>query len=266
MRQWRVPEIFLGALLAVSIFALGFSLSSPAPKQPASVERSEQAGQEDLSAFWHRTSDDPVALYTVLLTLFTAVLAVSTGFLWWETRRSVRLTRELHTAEQRPWLSLKLKSVTQVLKRDNYAEINYRPIVANVGHAPAFDVHAFHGLMRDFDASPKPNFDLFIQQSVKTYAEPSRERSGVVFPDREPDERSVQMVGEYRNTPQNMVGKYYLLFICIFYRAEPGGDVHHTASLYRLELVGGDFTSPDVVFSSSAEERPFESMGVNSAT
>ncbi|MBI4923850.1 MAG: hypothetical protein HY834_19110 [Devosia nanyangense] len=207
-----------------------------------------------------------VAFATVFLMVFTGTLFWSTLGLWRATKDGIDLAEKAHASEQRPWLSLKLKSVTQLLKRVNYAEITYRPLVANVGRTPAFDVHAYHMLIRDFDGSPKANFELFMADSRTSYIEPSRERSGVVFPDGRPDESSEQTVGEYKGTPQTMVGRFHLLFLCVFYRFEPEGELHRTASVYRLDLVGGDFTSPNIVFSSRAEDRPFQSIGFNSAT
>lgn len=207
-----------------------------------------------------------VAAGTIAIAAFTYALWRSTYLLWKEARDAANLTLKLHEAEQRPWLSFGLTSTLQTLRRDNYAEVTYLPVIRNVGHSPAFDARVYHALMRDFDSDPGPNFDLFVANSKETHNAPGRDRrSAVVWPEMDAPQARGETVEEHRGTPQTMLGRFYLLFICLCYRAKWDGDIHTTATLYRLDLVSGDFTSGEISFGADSEERPRFHMGFNVA-
>jgi hypothetical protein len=81
--RFRTPEIFLGAFLAVAIFATGMLFASSFvsqlarhdQRQTATVDSAKEAVKH---GFWEKTADDPVAYFTLWLVGFTGVLAVST--------------------------------------------------------------------------------------------------------------------------------------------------------------------------------------------
>src|SRR6266704_1016108 len=78
----RVPEIFLGAFLAVAVFAMGMLFASsfaPPDRHNEQQTASETSTKEGVKhGFWGKTADDPVAYFTLWLVGFTGVLAVST--------------------------------------------------------------------------------------------------------------------------------------------------------------------------------------------
>jgi hypothetical protein len=70
--RFRVPEIFLGAFLAVAVFAMGMMFSSQNSRQLAqtnSPEKSEQAADHkgEPKGFWRTASADPLAAFTLAL-------------------------------------------------------------------------------------------------------------------------------------------------------------------------------------------------------
>ena len=137
----------------------------PAPT-PFSVHG--QANQQLPETFWRKTFDDPVATFTLWLTVMTAILAVSTIGLWivtWLGARkqardmgrslhhsaaaaraastSNRLTRELFSAEQRPWIYIDIVDQEQPrFGEDGNLYANLKFVVKNNGKSSAFKAAA----------------------------------------------------------------------------------------------------------------------------
>src|SRR5947209_15771071 len=79
-------------ILTLVILAVSFGMNLRKPVEPeraggAQIEHGEQKKREH---FWQRTLDDPVAMFTLVLTAFTGILAVYTGVMGHATRRLVR--------------------------------------------------------------------------------------------------------------------------------------------------------------------------------
>jgi hypothetical protein len=108
MRRFRFPKIVLGFLLAASLWAV-VSVAQP-PPQDQHIEKAESRTDangsqhkiaktfgERLSIIWERTWDDPVAFYTFILGIFTALLATVSlaqiGFLL-RADKTARITAE----------------------------------------------------------------------------------------------------------------------------------------------------------------------------
>jgi hypothetical protein len=84
MLRFRIPEIFLGAFLAVAIFATGILFSSqyfPQTTQANGTEKSSQSAENksDPKGFWEGVTTDPVAAFTLGLVL---VGAFQVGLFW----------------------------------------------------------------------------------------------------------------------------------------------------------------------------------------
>jgi hypothetical protein len=88
--KFRVPEIILGALLAVAVFAMGAlfasSKHSDAPQQNHAAQTTEAKGSQGHEAKSLWIPDDATGFFTLWIAAFTGVLAVSTIFLWRSTR------------------------------------------------------------------------------------------------------------------------------------------------------------------------------------
>jgi hypothetical protein len=64
--RFRIPELFLGAFLAVAIFAMGILFSSQYSRQTTQAngtEKSSQSteGKSEPKGFWEGVTTDPVA-------------------------------------------------------------------------------------------------------------------------------------------------------------------------------------------------------------
>lgn len=85
--RFRTPELFLGALLAIAIFAVGMLFASSPPLQPQNNNQttaSQQSPQEkkpknheSAQSLW--VPIDSVGLYTLVLAVFTGLLAIVAG-------------------------------------------------------------------------------------------------------------------------------------------------------------------------------------------
>jgi hypothetical protein len=88
--KFRIPEIFLGAFLAVAIFAMGYVIAlsnhPDTPQQNYTAQTAETKSQKDLT-------DARLADYTFLLALFTGLLAASTIGLWIVTNKAAEAAK-----------------------------------------------------------------------------------------------------------------------------------------------------------------------------
>lgn len=95
--------VAIALLLACgSAYASAPPTKNPSQQPAATSAAREKNEQKPSESFWRRTIDDPVDLYTALLTIFTGVLAVSTIGLWKSTnkdsKRQAKETRQLERA------------------------------------------------------------------------------------------------------------------------------------------------------------------------
>jgi hypothetical protein len=87
----RLHKVFLSLLFLVDIFLVGSIGYSQFPGEVV-VQAEQKNGatkdyrKEKEKTFWQKAFDDPVAVFTGVLTAFTGVLAWSTYFLWRATR------------------------------------------------------------------------------------------------------------------------------------------------------------------------------------
>lgn len=70
--RFRIPELFLGALLAIAIFSMGILFSSQYPGQstqnpPAEKSQQTATNKGEPKGFWETAATDPVAAFTLCL-------------------------------------------------------------------------------------------------------------------------------------------------------------------------------------------------------
>jgi uncharacterized membrane protein len=85
--KFRVHEIFLGVFLAVAVFAMGFLFASSVSPQPQNGKETAASQQQaadkkienhtETQSLWVPT--DSVGLYTLVLAVFTGLLAIVSG-------------------------------------------------------------------------------------------------------------------------------------------------------------------------------------------
>jgi len=89
----------IGIFLSLIAFSLGsvFGLQEPVQQlQPSPQTQQKETESPSGETFWQRATTDPVAFFTLWLTVFTAVLAISTIGLWVVTwRASVAQARDM---------------------------------------------------------------------------------------------------------------------------------------------------------------------------
>ena len=83
MLRFRIPDIFLGAILGVAtlgfaIFAMGFVLGSsqysghPTQSQGPEKTNGSESNNEQQEPWWQRAATDPIAVFTLCLVLVGA--------------------------------------------------------------------------------------------------------------------------------------------------------------------------------------------------
>jgi hypothetical protein len=91
--KFRTPELFLGAFLAVAIFAMGMLFASskysetPQQNNPNQTSETKSYESHQSKAIW--IPEDATGFFTLWIAAFTAVLAISTIGLWASTRRGI---------------------------------------------------------------------------------------------------------------------------------------------------------------------------------
>lgn len=197
-------EVLLIAFSFWLFVALPFLNSTPqrSDQHQAAQYTSETSGTENKpkEPFWQRATDDPVAVFTLALVIFTFVLAVSTIGLWIVTwRAGVRqskdmlgaiaaaeaankLNREHFILGERPWLKPEIKIASPLYFDGKSATITLEVTVKNVGRTPAFKVHPF--VWVHYDGTGLGPIELHRQYSQNIKKFPMREADSgrVLFP------------------------------------------------------------------------------------
>jgi hypothetical protein len=129
--KFRFPELIVGVLLAVAVFAMGMFFSSQPPQNKApdqhTAEATKQVGPPS-------TADERIADYTLALAWLTGVLAVSTVALWGVTVLTLRHSRETAERQLRAYIGISLKTAPNIqVDTDPRAVFAYK----NFGQTPA---------------------------------------------------------------------------------------------------------------------------------
>jgi hypothetical protein len=134
-----VPLAVLAAVL-LAIAALA-AIESSQSQQESDANRSAEAATigkiTPPETFWERTTRDPVAFYTLVLTIFTGVLAAGTFALWHVTDKTLRHAEESGERQLRAYVWLDATEIRDVgVGSKPYVKIQMR----NAGQTPAHDV------------------------------------------------------------------------------------------------------------------------------
>ncbi len=183
----------------VLIVAFLFGAEHPhGPKIASSQEHASEAATkaEQHKSVWERTADDPVALFTLVLSIFTGLLVVVTGGLIWVGWRQVRLSKELADRQirdteilQRAYISVEPAGLRE--HRDREDRIHPSVIFRNVGHLPARQVrwNSNNSAKRDDITGEFPDIG-----DAKTFPidDPGEKEGAIVLP---PGTGSLQQIG-----------------------------------------------------------------------
>lgn len=131
--KFRIPELFLGIILAVAVFESGFVFASLTQTQTTTTS----AAQEPSSELATPGADDRIADYTLWLMVFTGALGVATIGLWFTTYIGIRNQSRDIRVLQRAYLAIESGGIDPLLRNDtSVVHIS----VVNVGHLPAREV------------------------------------------------------------------------------------------------------------------------------
>ena len=147
MRRFFYPLIFLialaGIILGGSLEATFFSpvehdwnAQACAQGDKVACEKAHDKCEE--RAFWERTYCEPVAAFTLFLTIFTGILAVSTIGLWFATQSILRDAGVTSRKELRAYVGVESVTITDA----HSAGIKIIIMFRNYGQTPAYDPYA----------------------------------------------------------------------------------------------------------------------------
>jgi hypothetical protein len=171
MRRFVLPGIVLGALLACAIFAMGLVVSSTRSPQPVSAHRNQATQQKQQQAqpaksFWQRTTDDPIAFFTLWITLFTGASVISNIGLWIVTGRTLTHNQQTDERELRAYVHIENVSMIRIDAEED------DPVIAikfkNYGQTPAYQVR--NRSSATFSFIDRPNIDS-IKDKVVNYSD-----------------------------------------------------------------------------------------------
>jgi hypothetical protein len=153
-QKFPIPEILLGAMLATALFSIGFVFG---------LSQGQGGKVEEPQTFWQGLIKDPSAAVTAF---FTAVLSVSTIFLWRATHKTAQIAERSLTELDRPWLFL---AGVRIQRREG----PHDPIVPNnffvsftwknVGRSPAIIVDCIVKFAEKSALQPRPDYSNFIE-------------------------------------------------------------------------------------------------------
>jgi hypothetical protein len=189
-RAWRRPTYRAIALLALIIVAIAAGF----PNWPQGQGERQTAGktqeqQPDSIPSWVRwmttkTADDPIALFTLVLTLSTVGLWIVTwrsgieqGMLTRralaESRRSANIAERAFIADERAWLKIEVLTEYAALSFDGGARYSVGLWLRNIGRTPALNIECSVWLL-----AQEPDSDIRIKH--KALCDDMKTRGGIL--------------------------------------------------------------------------------------
>ena len=98
----------------------------------------KSADNKDKEPFWQRATSDPVAVFTLILTAFTGILAWATYSLWKATQQLVIGAENTSERQLRAYVTLDRIMTNKVMNVDGQiVSISFQPIFVNSGQTIA---------------------------------------------------------------------------------------------------------------------------------
>ncbi len=133
LNRHKIPDVVLGALLAVAIFALGFAFKSS--RQPPTNEQAASDTKRGGGIVAPEQSGNKLTDW--LLVLFSGLLFGSTALLWNANNRSAKIAERALTELEAPFVSIKINAPGLEIKGPNVTFGILQYCVANYGRTPA---------------------------------------------------------------------------------------------------------------------------------
>ena len=243
MRKITEGQLALGSLFAFALWifvALPFLYAVPRydyPHDHGSQQTTDtgSAQHKPKEPFWERATDDPVAVFTLALVVFTFVLAASTIGLWIVTAQGVGNQAKDTRILQRAYISVEPDGLHPYAK--SHACIT-TVIITNVGHLPARNVRwAIHSIL-DFD-DRRPRSKLTITWPLEgeiTLSPGAPMKQGALEP---------RKIGHDTESLRPQVGLYIYVWGVVRYDDGFGND-RSTYFCHRYNCVNLRNVNPDV--------------------
>jgi hypothetical protein len=224
--RFYLPEILFGFLLAVVIITIGMTFWSSPTRQERANEQQQTfeatpAKENVNQGFWEKTTDDPVAYFTVWLVGFTGVLAFVSIFQGVMLLRADKTTRDLFSADQRPWINL---SNPKIRVSDDKSAMRFTVGAKNIGKTPAFAVEV---RAKAFKCKlPSPNIES-VKEFARTLNAPSKWKNfrRAIFPDAD----AVLRAFDNLEIDTGKGGDFVRTTYCVTYFANGDPKIYRTA-------------------------------------
>lgn len=133
LNRHKIPDVVLGALLAVAIFALGSAFESSC--QPPTNEQAASDTKRGGGIVAPEQSGNKLTDW--LLVLFSGLLFGSTALLWNANNRSAKIAERALTELEAPFLTIKINNPGIEIKDNSIAFGVLQCSIINYGRSPA---------------------------------------------------------------------------------------------------------------------------------
>ena len=126
------------------------------------------ADNKDKEPFWQKATSDPVAVFTLILTVFTGILAWATYSLWKATQQLVTGAENTSERQLRAYVTLDRIMTNKVINADGQiVSIGFQPIFVNSGQTIARKV-AYYSTIAYFigDETPDAKFSTMPNELI----------------------------------------------------------------------------------------------------
>ena len=134
-----ILTVFCGVFWAADVSVATVKATAPHAYRDGRPETTKENDHEKpKEPFWQRATDDPVAAFTLVLTVLTAIMAGSSVFLWRSTERLVTGAEDSAQRQLRAYVNIAgvaARNVTDITKT-----IQYHIVIENTGRTPAYQV------------------------------------------------------------------------------------------------------------------------------
>lgn len=170
----KIKSVSLIALFVIILVLLALAVwSSNVPRNPMpnlhkADSSKENANNNDKETFWQKATSVPVAVFTLILTVFTGILAWATYFLWKATQQLVIGAESTSERQLRAYVTLDRIVTHKVTTDDGHiASISFRPVFVNSGQTIARKVAYYTTIDRFFiGETPDAKFSTMPEESV----------------------------------------------------------------------------------------------------
>jgi hypothetical protein len=230
LREFRIPEIFLGVFLTVAVFAIGYVVASsvPPPSQQIETTNHQQAANEGAE----RTAEKQIAYYTKWLAWFTgALVAVSftQGYFLLRSDKTARISANAADRSARAAIAVQLP-IIRIHPEDlgrgdgkigglSYEECSVAAVIlSNLGPTKAFPLEILYGFTIGNELPPEPSY-RYLESFLPNFILD-------IDPSTTPRKRLTMAMPLKPGEGPNILKGNYLWFYCALRYEDFMGEIH----------------------------------------